>query len=233
MEGSSEGLRKAAWTAVEDSLLRQCIDKYGEGKWHKVPLRAGLNRSCKSCRERWLNYLNPNIKRGEFGSDEVDLLLRLHKLLRNRWSLIAGRLPGRTANDVKNYWKTHLGKKQEPRFTSKTRKRDVACSAASQAQELSVTKHQTQSYNGRSQLNGQTEVGLFQVSNNDEEQSQLLNSQIDGESMWWKSLLEQNQEAYTDGPVAITDDEADITSMESMSSLFDVQKLWILFNEGD
>lgn len=60
---------------------------------------------------RWLDYLKPNIKRGEFEVDEVDLILRLHKLLGNRWSLIAGRIPGRTANDVKNYWNTHLLKK--------------------------------------------------------------------------------------------------------------------------
>ncbi|KAL1160802.1 hypothetical protein V6Z11_A07G088800 [Gossypium hirsutum] len=72
---------------------------------------AGLNRCRKSCRLRWLNYLKPNIKRGHFAADEVDLIIRLHNLLGNRWSLIAGRLPGRTANDVKNYWNTHLLKK--------------------------------------------------------------------------------------------------------------------------
>jgi len=42
MEGSSKGLRKGAWTTEEDSLLRQCINKYGEGKWHQVPVRAGM-----------------------------------------------------------------------------------------------------------------------------------------------------------------------------------------------
>ncbi|KAJ0797740.1 putative transcription factor MYB family [Helianthus annuus] len=101
-------LRKGAWTAEEDMLLKNCVENFGEGKWHLVPLRAGLNRCRKSCRLRWLNYLRPNIKRGDFDKDEVDLMFRLHKLLGNRWSLIAGRLPGRTANDVKNYWNTHL-----------------------------------------------------------------------------------------------------------------------------
>ncbi|KAI3712966.1 hypothetical protein L1987_71536 [Smallanthus sonchifolius] len=101
-------LRKGAWTAEEDMLLKKCIEKFGEGKWHLVPLRAGLNRCRKSCRLRWTNYLRPNIKRGDFDEDEVDLILRLHKLLGNRWSLIAGRIPGRTANDVKNYWNTHV-----------------------------------------------------------------------------------------------------------------------------
>nr|GME07099.1 MYB transcription factor AN2 [Ipomoea batatas] len=74
-------------------------------------VRKGLNRCRKSCRLRWLNYLRPDIKRGDFKLDEVDLILRLHKLLGNRWSLIAGRIPGRTANDVKNYWNTHIQKK--------------------------------------------------------------------------------------------------------------------------
>ncbi|XP_061366003.1 transcription factor MYB1-like [Gastrolobium bilobum] len=110
MEGTS-GVRKGAWSKSEDDLLKACVQLYGEGKWHLVPQRAGLNRCRKSCRLRWFNYLQPDIKRGEFSEDEVELMIRLHKLLGNRWSLIAGRLPGRTPNDVKNYWNTCMRRK--------------------------------------------------------------------------------------------------------------------------
>ncbi|KAG7982305.1 hypothetical protein I3843_04G044600 [Carya illinoinensis] len=103
------GLRKGAWTAEVEMRLRKCIGEHGEGNWHLVSLRAGLNRCRKSCRQRWLNYLRPNIKRGSFSIDEVDITIRLHSLLRNR-------LPGRTSNDVKNYWNTHMHKymKEKP-----------------------------------------------------------------------------------------------------------------------
>nr|AIT52276.1 MYB family protein [Jatropha curcas] len=107
-------VRKGAWTPAEDGLLRSCIQRHGEGKWHTVPSRAGLNRCRKSCRLRWLNYLKPDIKRGKFTLDEIDLMIKLHNLLGNRWTLIAGRLPGRTANDVKNFWNTHMRKKLKP-----------------------------------------------------------------------------------------------------------------------
>nr|ACL97981.1 R2R3 MYBA6 transcription factor splice variant 3 [Vitis vinifera] len=41
MDGPS-GVRKGAWTREEDVLLRTCIEKYGEGKWHQVPFRSGI-----------------------------------------------------------------------------------------------------------------------------------------------------------------------------------------------
>ncbi|CAN7129630.1 unnamed protein product [Brassica rapa subsp. narinosa] len=163
MEGSSQGLKKGAWTAEEDNLLRQCIDKYGEGKWHQVPLRAGLNRCRKSCRLRWLNYLKPSIKRGKLNSDEVDLLMRLHKLLGNRWSLIAGRLPGRTANDVKNYWNTHLSKKHEPGCKTQMKKRNIPCSYTTPAQKIDVFKPRPRSFtvnSGCSHNNGMPEADI-------------------------------------------------------------------------
>ncbi|KAJ4792762.1 Myb transcription factor [Rhynchospora pubera] len=108
---AKEGLNRGAWTAIEDKILVSYIKTHGEGKWRDVPQRAGLKRCGKSCRLRWLNYLRPDIKRGNISHEEEELIIRLHKLLGNRWSLIAGRLPGRTDNEIKNYWNTTLGKK--------------------------------------------------------------------------------------------------------------------------
>ncbi|GLT45428.1 hypothetical protein SLA2020_192590 [Shorea laevis] len=105
------GLKRGPWTPEEDELLSNYIKKEGEGRWRTLPKRAGLLRCGKSCRLRWMNYLRPDVKRGQIAPDEEDLILRLHRLLGNRWSLIAGRIPGRTDNEIKNYWNTHLSKK--------------------------------------------------------------------------------------------------------------------------
>ncbi|KAK1274253.1 Transcription factor TT2 [Acorus gramineus] len=106
-----EGLNKGAWTSQEDKLLSDYISIHGLGRWRSLPKNAGLKRCGKSCRLRWLNYLRPDIKRGNITPEEEELIIRLHKLLGNRWSLIAGRLPGRTDNEIKNYWNTRLRKK--------------------------------------------------------------------------------------------------------------------------
>lgn len=115
---SKVGLNKGAWITAEDKILTDFIHLHGEGGWRNLPKRAGLKRCGKSCRLRWLNYLRPDIKRGNISDDEEDLIIRLHKLLGNRWSLIAGRLPGRTDNEIKNYWNTTLRKKTHANHTT-------------------------------------------------------------------------------------------------------------------
>ncbi|KAB5544820.1 hypothetical protein DKX38_012932 [Salix brachista] len=102
---------QGAWSKQEDQKLTDYIRKHGEGCWRSLPQAAGLLRCGKSCRLRWINYLRPDLKRGNFAEDEEDLIIKLHALLGNRWSLIAGRLPGRTDNEVKNYWNSHLRRK--------------------------------------------------------------------------------------------------------------------------
>ncbi|KAJ7296211.1 hypothetical protein O6H91_08G008500 [Diphasiastrum complanatum] len=105
------GISKGPWKPEEDQLLIRYIEEQGEGNWRAIPKQAGLLRCGKSCRLRWLNYLSPNTKRGNISEDEEDLIVTLHSLLGNRWSLIAGRIPGRTDNEIKNYWNTRLSKK--------------------------------------------------------------------------------------------------------------------------
>ncbi|CAA7028332.1 unnamed protein product [Microthlaspi erraticum] len=102
---------KGAWTKEEDERLKAYINTHGEGCWRSLPKAAGLLRCGKSCRLRWINYLRPDLKRGSFTEEEDQLIIHFHSLLGNKWSVIAGRLPGRTDNEIKNYWNTHIRRK--------------------------------------------------------------------------------------------------------------------------
>ncbi|XP_019420862.1 PREDICTED: transcription factor MYB39-like [Lupinus angustifolius] len=105
------GLKKGPWTPEEDKILVEYIERHGHGSWRALPKVAGLNRCGKSCRLRWSNYLRPDIKRGNFSDQEQHLIINLHALLGNKWAAISSHLPGRTDNEIKNFWNTHLKKK--------------------------------------------------------------------------------------------------------------------------
>ncbi|XWS10350.1 hypothetical protein CRYUN_Cryun39dG0069600 [Craigia yunnanensis] len=104
-------LRRGGWSLEEDQKLIAYISRYGIWNWNEIPKHAGLSRSGKSCRLRWMNYLRPNIRRGNFTREEEETIVRLQKMLGNRWSEIAARLPQRTDNDIKNYWNTRFKKR--------------------------------------------------------------------------------------------------------------------------
>lgn len=104
-------LKKGPWTYEEDIRLLRYITIHGPGRWSALAKASGLQRCGKSCRLRWVNYLRPDLKRGSITPEEERTILELHARWGNRWSLIAENMPGRTDNEIKNYWRSHMRKK--------------------------------------------------------------------------------------------------------------------------
>ncbi|KAF8666849.1 hypothetical protein HU200_053368 [Digitaria exilis] len=120
-------MRKGPWTEEEDEQLVRFVRLFGERRWDFLAKVSGLRRTGKSCRLRWVNYLHPGLRRGRITADEERLIVELHAQWGSRWSRIARSLPGRTDNEIKNFWRT------------RTRKHKAAAAAASPASSSSST----------------------------------------------------------------------------------------------
>nr|GMD62112.1 transcription factor DUO1 [Ipomoea batatas] len=98
-------MKKGPWKVEEDEVLLNHVKKYGPRDWSSIQSKGLLQRSGKSCRLRWVNKLRPNLKNGvKFSAEEERIVIDLQAEFGNKWARIATYLPGRTDNDVKNFW---------------------------------------------------------------------------------------------------------------------------------
>ncbi|KZV30399.1 transcription factor GAMYB-like [Dorcoceras hygrometricum] len=110
--GANGPLKKGPWTSAEDAILVEYVTKHGEGNWNAVQKHSGLARCGKSCRLRWANHLRPDLKKGAFSPEEERHIIELHAKMGNKWARMAAELPGRTDNEIKNYWNTRIKRRQ-------------------------------------------------------------------------------------------------------------------------
>ncbi|KAK4365416.1 hypothetical protein RND71_016774 [Anisodus tanguticus] len=136
---NQQKVKRGLWSPEEDEKLIRYITTHGYGCWSEVPQKAGLQRCGKSCRLRWINYLRPDIRRGRFTPEEEKLIISLHGAVGNRWAHIASHLPGRTDNEIKNYWNSWIKKKLKKPSKPSTK-------------TTSITDHHQQQQHQRSQL---------------------------------------------------------------------------------
>ncbi|XP_010527183.1 PREDICTED: myb-related protein 305-like [Tarenaya hassleriana] len=167
-----EGWRRGPWTAEEDELLIQYVRVHGEGRWNSVAKLAGLKRNGKSCRLRWVNYLRPDLKRGQITPREETIILELHSKWGNRWSTIARSLPGRTDNEIKNYWRTRFKKKKKspPNNVEKAKKNRLLKRQQFQ-QQMQQQQQQQQQLFQFNQLDMKKIISLLQDNNSGDSSS--------------------------------------------------------------
>lgn len=103
------GRTRGLWTALEDEQLRQWVHTQGPAKWSLCAVTV-VGRTGKQCRERWINALSPQVKRGEWDEAEDQVLLREFERVGPKWSEIAKVLPGRSDNAIKNRFYANVRK---------------------------------------------------------------------------------------------------------------------------
>ena len=95
--------KKGNWEYLEDRLVIGWIKVHGPRKWTECARRV-KGRCGKQCRERWINFLDPNIKKGKWDEKENQMFFGLVKQFGSSWASIARNVPFRSENSVKNFF---------------------------------------------------------------------------------------------------------------------------------
>jgi hypothetical protein len=104
---------KCKFSHEEDHLLIHLVQIYGENNWKEIAKEFPA-RSARQLRERWRFYLNPNLDKNPFTSEEDQIIIEGQKQFGNSWKTISQLLlPNRTDIAIRNRFR-QIQKEQKP-----------------------------------------------------------------------------------------------------------------------
>lgn len=102
-----QAVPRRPFTVEDDAKLIEMMNNSDFVNWDIIAQKMG-NRSSRQCRERWVNYLSPGIRTDPWTEAEDRLLITKMNELGRCWSTIGRFFNGRSENDIKNRWYSHL-----------------------------------------------------------------------------------------------------------------------------
>ena len=92
---------KSKFSQEEDDLLKTLVEKSSDLDWFSISCHFD-NRNARQCRERWYNYLDPSLTKGQWSEEEDRILLEKYQEVGTHWNAISRFLHGRSGNSVRN-----------------------------------------------------------------------------------------------------------------------------------
>lgn len=136
---------RSQFSPEEDHLLMNLVAKYGLDKWEDIS-NDMKNRNVRQCKDRWMNYLSPSVKKSPWTPEEDDLLEKLYLKYGPKWVKIAQLIEGRTDINLKNrYLLLQRHKKRKEKLLEKIDEKDDPVkkkSSISKKSKLSVLESQ-------------------------------------------------------------------------------------------
>ena len=94
---------KKKFTPEEDKIIIEQVKARGEKGWKHIAENVP-GRTARQCRERWVNYLSPNVSLAPWTKEEDELLTKLVSEFGQQWSKISSNFKFRTDVMLKNRW---------------------------------------------------------------------------------------------------------------------------------
>lgn len=107
-----DGTEGGGWSKTDDEKLTDILKKRTTKDWEVIAAEFGQGKTSKDCQERWIRYLKPGVRKGQWTDQEDHIVMETVTNSKEqpftRWSDLAQKLPGRVGKQIRDRWVNHL-----------------------------------------------------------------------------------------------------------------------------